>query len=188
MEKISQQEIEVIILRVGYFTGKNYALGLLPILLPRLKTHLVPWIENGKTTLPLINGADIGLAFRLSASVELKVSFNIVDIVGKNTPTVREVFNYLHEKYNYPLPHFSVSFRFAYAFARFVRWIYHVIPSDPLIVPAIVLLLEETYATNEKAGKLLGYHPEIHWKKSIDMQIEEMKVKQISNMKMNKEK
>lgn len=186
LEKISQQGMEIIILRVGYFTGKNYALGLLPILLPRLKTHLVPWIENGKTTLPLVDGRDIALAFKQSAITQLKKSYNTIDIVGKEIPTVKEVFSYLHDKYNYPLPKFSVSFKFAYGFARFMQLIHKIIPGDPLIVPAIVLLLEETNATNREAEEVLNYRPKIHWKESIDIQISEMNIKQTSKMKMNK--
>lgn len=186
LKEISKQGLEIIILRVGYFTGKNYALGLLPILLPRLKTHLVPWIENGKTTLPLVDGRDIGLAFKQSSITQLKESFNSIDIVGEEIPTIKEVFNYLHEKYNYPLPHFNVSFKFAYGFARFMQLIHKIIPGDPLIVPAVVLLLEETNATNRKAEKILNYKPKIHWKESIDIQMSEMKLKQTAKMKMNK--
>ena len=187
LKKISGKGMEIFVLRVGYFTGKNYALGLLPILLPRLKTHLVPWIKNGKSTLPLIDGKDIGQAFRLSSITQLKVGFNCIDIVGKDIPTVKEVFNYLHNKYKYPLPHFSVSYGFAYGFARFMRFIHKIIPGDPLIVPAVVLLLEETNATNKKAERILNYMPKVHWKESIDIQISEMNIKQNSKMKMNKE-
>jgi nucleoside-diphosphate-sugar epimerase len=186
LKEISQQGMEVIILRVGYFTGKNYALGLLPILLPRLKTHLVPWIENGNTSLPLIDGRDIGLAFKQATLIQMEESFISIDIVGKEIPTVKEVFKYLHEKYNYPLPHFTVSFKVAYIFARFMQLIHKIIPGDPLIVPAIVLLLEETNANNIEAEKILDYKPKIHWKESIDMQISEMSIKQTKKMKMNK--
>jgi nucleoside-diphosphate-sugar epimerase len=186
LKSVSGQGMDVVVLRVGYFTGKNYALGLLPILLPRLKTHLVPWIEQGKTTLPLIDGADIGLAFTLAATVPLKEHMNVVDIVGKEIPTVREVFDYLHEKHGYPLPHFSVSFGFAYVFARSMRALHKLLPFDPLIVPAVVLLLEETHAHNEKAQKLLGYRPLVDWRESIDVQIAQMLKQQITPMRMNK--
>ena len=186
LKEIAEQGMEIIILRVGYFTGKNYALGLLPILLPRLKTHLVPWINNGNTTLPLVDGRDIAQAFRQAATVSLESNYNVIDIVGKEIPHVKEVFNYLHEKYKYPLPHFSVPFGFAYAFARMMQLVHKIVPGDPLIVPAIVLLLEETNATNQKAKRILNYQAKIHWKESIDIQIAEMKRKQTSSMKMNK--
>jgi nucleoside-diphosphate-sugar epimerase len=186
LKEVSQHGMEVVILRVGYFTGKNYALGLLPILLPRLKTQLVPWIKKGKTTLPLVDGSDIGMAFKLAALTPLKEHFTVVDIVGKEIPTVREFFNYLHEQYNYPLPHFSVSFKFAYGFARCMQLLHKVIPDDPLIVPAIVLLLEETCATNAGATQLLNYHPKVHWKESVAVQIAEMSKRQQNKMTMNK--
>ena len=187
LEGVSKKGMmEVIILRVGYFTGKNYALGLLPILLPRLKTHLVPYIKRGSTTLPLIDGVDIGKAFALAATVPLKESLSVVDIVGKEVPTVKEVFSYLHEKHHYPLPHFSVPFGFAYVFARFMRALHTVLPTDPLIVPSIVLLLEETHANNDKAKELLGYEATVSWKESVDVQIAQMGVEQKTNMRMNK--
>ena len=180
-------KMEIVILRAGYFTGKNYALGLLPILLPRMKTHLVPYIENGNTTLPLIDGRDLGEAFVLASTASLKSRFNVTDVVGKEIPTVKEVFGYLHEKYGYPLPHFSVSFLIAYLFARFMRALYKVLPGDPLIVPSIVLLLEETHATNENAKALLGYKPEVDWRESVDLQIAQMQEEQKTNMRMNKQ-
>ena len=186
LESVKDQGMEVVILRVGYFTGKNYSLGLLPILLPRLKTHLVPWIKKGNTTLPLINGKDVGLAFKQSIISNLAESFSCIDIVGKEVPTMREVLVYLNKKYNYPLPHFSVSFGFAYFFARSMQLLHKIVPGDPLIVPAIVLLLEETNATNKKAEKALGFSPTVHWQESVDMQIAEMEIKQTHNMKMNK--
>ena len=38
--------VTMINLRLGLFAGERYALGLLPILLPRLKTRLVPWVAG----------------------------------------------------------------------------------------------------------------------------------------------
>ncbi len=186
LKEVSQQGMEVIVLRVGLFTGKNYSLGLLPILLPRLKTHLVPYVEKGTTSLPLIDGEDIAQAFKLASEVTLDKPYEVIDIVGKEIPTVKEVLNYLHTKHNYPLPHFSVPFGFAYLFARFMRWTDRFLPFDPLIVPSIVLLLEETNANNDKAEKLLGYRPRVDWRESIEIQIAQMKSEQKTNMRMNK--
>jgi len=186
LKESCNQGMEIIILHIGFFTGKNYSLGILPILLPRLKTHLVPWIKHGKTSLPLINGKDIGLAFRLAATVKLKESFYRIDIIGKEKPLLKDVLEYLHSTYNYPLPHFNVSFPFAYTFARLMQYIHKFIPGDPLLVPAIVLLLEESNVNNSKAGQILGYRPTVHWKDSIDIQLDEMNKKQTKAMKMNK--
>ena len=186
LKSIGNYDMEIVILRVGLFTGKNYALGILPILLPRLKTHLVPWIDGGLTSLPLIDGEDIGLAFSLASTKKLENNYYEIDIVGKEIPSVKEVFEYLHQKHDYPLPHFSVSFSLAYLFARFMRFIYKIIPQDPLIVPAIILLLEETHSNNNYAREVLRYKPKVHWKDSIDTQITQMQKEQKPNMKMNK--
>ena len=188
LKEKSGQGMEVVIVRAGIFTGENYGLGLLPILLPRLKTHLVPYIKKGSTSLPLLDGKDLAQGLALASTKKLENSLTIVDIVGKEIPTVKEVFEYLHQTYNYPLPHFSVPFNIAYLFARSVRFVHKFLPFEPLIVPSIVLLLEETNATNHKAKELLGYEAKISWQKSIDKQIAQMKTKQTKNMKMNKEK
>ena len=37
-----------VVMRLGLFAGQRYRLGLLPILLPRLRTHLVPWVAGGR--------------------------------------------------------------------------------------------------------------------------------------------
>ncbi len=186
LKESASKSMQVVILRIGLFTGKHYSLGILPILLPRLKTHLVPWIENGMTTLPLINGNDIAQAFQRASVKPLQEPFYVINIVGKEIPTVKEVFHYLHIKYRYPLPWYSVSFSMAYVVARLMRCVYKLMPFDPLIVPAIVLLLEETHADNEKAKEILGYDPMIDWRESIDIQIREMSVRQTKNMRMNR--
>ena len=59
---------QVVNLRLGIFAGQRYALGVLPILVPRLKTRLVPWVAGGKTSLPMIDGRDVGQAFALAAT------------------------------------------------------------------------------------------------------------------------
>jgi len=108
---------QVINLRLGIFAGQRYALGLLPILVPRLKTHLVPWVASGRTSLPITDGRDIGLAFALAATTEGIADYESFNIVGPETPTVRQVITFLHEEFNLPLPHFSVPFAIAYPFA-----------------------------------------------------------------------
>lgn len=179
-------KIQVVILRVGFFTGKNYSLGILPILLPRLKTRLVPWLEQGKTTVPLINGKDIAQAFYLAALRPLNEPFYTIDIVGNAVPNAKEVFGYLHAKYGYPLPLYSVSFGMAYRVAVWMQRLFSLTPYDPLLVPAVVLLLEETHANNDQAKALLGYAPVVDWRESIDIQIAEMQIRQRDNMRMNK--
>lgn len=171
-------------LRCGIFAGERYGLGLLPILMPRLKTHLVPWVAGGSTSMPLIDGTDIGQAFALAAlNPDLK-GFESFNIVGPEIPKVREVINFLHDEYGYPTPHFGVPFFTAYPFAWLMEKLDPFVPWDPLVTRSIVHLLEEVHVTNDQARQRLGYQPKVHWKIAIRKQIVEMGKKQRTNMKM----
>lgn len=171
-------------LRCGLFVGERYGLGLFPILLPRLKTHLVPWVAGGSSSMPLIDGADIGQAFALAAlNPDLK-GYESFNIVGPEIPSTRGVITFLHDEFGYPLPHFGVPFFAAYPFAWLMEKIDPFVPWEPLITRSIIHLLEEVHVTNDKAIKLLGYQPKVHWKNAIRKQIAEMKVKQKTGMKM----
>lgn len=171
-------------LRLGIFAGRRYALGILPLLLPRLKTHLVPWVNGGRTTLPFIDGEDIGQAFSLAAVAPSLKTYEGFNIVGPEKPTVRQVIEFLHAEYGYPLPHFGVPFPAAYAFAWLMEAIDPLVPWEPLITRSIVHLLEETAATNTKAEKLLGYQPRHFWQEAVRKQVTEMQVNQTVPMKM----
>lgn len=173
-------------LRLGIFSGQRYALGLLPILVPRLKTHLVPWVAGGRTSLPLIDGRDIGQAFALAATADNLGSYEGFNIVGPDVPRVREVIAFLHDEYGLPLPHFSVPFPGAYAFAWLMEQIDPVVPWEPLVTRSIIHLMEETSVNNDKAASMLGYQPVHNWRDSIRVQMQEMKMRQIQPMPMAK--
>ncbi len=177
----------VVNLRLGLFVGEHYGLGLLPILLPRLQTRLVPWVEKGKTRLPLADGRDYGQAMGLAALKDGLDSFQSFNIVGKELPRVREVILFLHEEFGYPKPRFSVPFRLAYPFARLMEKLDPLLPWEPLIVRSIVHLLEETGANNERATAILGYQPHYDWRDAIRLQIAEMQRRQTRPMKMAQE-
>ncbi|MBI5040727.1 MAG: NAD-dependent epimerase/dehydratase family protein [Gammaproteobacteria bacterium] len=171
-------------LRCGLFAGERYGLGLLPILLPRLKTHLVPWIEGGRTGMPIIDGSDIGEAFRCACLAEGLRGYESFNITGPQVPQVREVIAYLHEEYGYPKPHFSVPFPVGYAFARSMELLDAVVPWEPLVVRTIIHLLEETHANNDAATARLGYMPRVDWRTAIRKQIGEMGWRQHGRMSM----
>ncbi len=174
----------VVNLRLGLFAGEHYALGLLPILLPRLKTHLVPWVAGGKTEMPIIDGQDIAQAVTLSAFADDLSAYNSYNIVGPEIPSVREVISFIAKEYHMPKPHFSVPFPIAYGFAWCMEQLDKVVPWEPLIVRSIIHLLENTGANNTHAEADLGYKPEVHWQQAIRSQVEEMKWRQKSPMKM----
>jgi nucleoside-diphosphate-sugar epimerase len=174
MRSLAARGTSMVVLRLGHFVGERYGLGMLPILLPRLRTHLVPWVGKGRTAIPLTAGRDVGRAMALAATAEGLHGYWTIDAVGKEIPTAREVFRFLREAYGYPLPHFGVSFPMAYAFARLMEGVSRITPWDPFITRSVVLLLEETAANNERARRLLGYEPRAHWKDAIRAQLAEM--------------
>lgn len=184
MRKLAARGTSMVALRLGHFVGEHYGLGMLPLLLPRLRSHLVPWVAKGRTTMPLISGRDVGRAMALAAVSERVQGFAAIDVVGKELPTGREVFRFLKEAYGYPLPHFGVSFGMAYGFARFMEAVSKLTPWDPFIARSIVLLLEETAPDNDMARRLLGYEPQVHWKDAIRAQLAEMQRDRIAGLRM----
>jgi len=187
MKRRSDEGCQMINLRLGLFVGERYGLGLLPILLPRLKTHLVPWVKSGHTSMPLIDGRDIGLAFTLASLKPELNNYESFNIVGPSVPTAREVITFIHNNYAYPKPHFNVPFFIAYPFAHLMEWLDSLVPWEPLIVRTIVHLLENTDVDNQKAFDLLGYQPEIHWQQSVRLQIDTMQAIDAPPMKMVKQ-
>ena len=178
--------MSMVTLRLGLFAGERYGLGLLPILLPRLQTRLVPWIAGGKTGLPIISGKDIGQAAVRAAVAPGLASYEAFNIVGPEVPSAREVINYISDNFGYPKPLFSVPFPAAYSFAWLMEKLDKVVPWEPLVTRSIVHLLEETHATNDKARERLGYVPEIHWKEAVHSQIEAMRRNEFKGMKLHR--
>ncbi|MGB5397977.1 MAG: NAD(P)-dependent oxidoreductase [Gammaproteobacteria bacterium] len=186
MRENAHRGMAMVNLRCGLFAGERYALGLLPILLPRLKTRLVPWVKAGNTGLPIIDGRDIGQAVVRAALAPLEMAYSAVNIVGPEVPTAREVVNYICDNYQYPKPLFSVPFALAYSFAWLMEILDRLVPWEPLVTRSIIHLLEETHANNVQAHALIGYSAEIHWKEAIDRQLQAMKKNQFKAMKMHR--
>ena len=178
--------MSMVSLRLGLFAGERYALGLLPILLPRLQTRLVPWVAGGKTGMPIISGKDIGQAVVRAAVAPGLASYEAFNIVGPEVPSTREVIEYICDTFDYPKPLFSVPFPVAYVFAWLMEKLDKVVAWEPLVTRSIIHLLEETHADNEKAHERLGYTPEIHWKQAVHSQIEAMRRDQFKGMKMHR--
>ena len=184
LRKAANAKFQVLNLRLGIFAGRRYALGVLPILAPRLKTHLVPWVAGGRTHLPITDGRDIGQAFACAVRAEGLPSYEGFNIVGPVVPTVREVIAYLHEAFQLPMPHFSVPFAMAYPFAWLMEKLDPIVPWEPLVTRSIIHLMEETGADNTKAERLLGYRPTHHWRETIRTQMQEMAIRQTRSMPM----
>lgn len=188
LQNTASEIFEVINLRCGLFTGEHYSLGLLPILLPRLKTHLVPLVQGGQTPMPLLDGKDLAQAFIKAAFIsKLPSVYENITILGPTVPNVKEVLQWIHNEFHYPFPHFSVPFWVAYPFGFLMEFLDLFMSFEPLVTRSIVLLLENTEATNDKAQQFLGYQPCISWQQSARVQIELIHQSQTQPMKMSKE-
>lgn len=184
LRSVASQSFQAVNLRLGIFAGRRYALGLLPILVPRLNTHLVPWVARGSTSLPIIDGRDIGQAYSLAATAALSQHYESFNIIGTDVPTVREVITFLHDEYGLPLPHFGVPFSIAYVFAWLMEKLDPVSPWEPLVTRSIIHLMEEVHANNGKATRLLGYQPQHRWQETVRLQMSEMNAHQNESMSM----
>lgn len=187
LRNMASENFHVINLRCGHFIGEYYGIGLLPILLPRLNTHLVPWIDHGLTRIPLIADNDIAQAFmRAALTTEYMDSFESFDILGYDTPMFKEVLEFIHDEFGYPLPHFNVSFSIAHKVGYLMELLDPIMPFDPLVTRSIVHLLKETGTTFDKAKAILGYQPAMNWKDAVRRQIKSMDLYQSVPMKMVK--
>jgi len=175
MRRLSGSTTTMISLRCGHFAGARYNLGLLSLLIPRLKTHLVPWVAGGKARVPLVDGRDIANAFVLAATTEGLQGFECFNICGPSFPSMREVLDFLHTEINVPLPHFAVPRRAAYVFAWLMEKLNPLLPGDPFLTRSIVYLGEDWYAPSTLAQERLDYEPKIHWKEAIRRQLNDMK-------------
>lgn len=174
MRKRSRAGTAMLALRCGHFVGERCNLGLLSLLLPRLKTHMVPWVAGGRARVPFVAGSDVAEAFRLAARAYDLKGFQSFNICGPSFPTMREVVNFLHEEAGSPRPHFGVPLKGAYAFGWLMETLNPLLPGDPFLTRAIVYLGEDWYAPGNLAASRLGYVPKVHWKEAVRQQLADM--------------
>lgn len=161
-------------LRCGHFAGARYNLGFLSLLVPRLRTHLVPWVAGGKGRVPLVDGRDLGNAYALAATAEGLEGFESFNICGPAFPSVRDVIDFLHWEIDIPRPHFGVPLWAGYAFGWLMEKLDAVLPGDPFLTRAIVYLGEDWYAPSDLAKQRLGYEPQFDWKDALRRQLQDM--------------
>lgn len=186
LRELASSNCQMINMRLGLFAGQRYSLGLLPVLLPRLKTHLVPWVKYGKTAMPIVDGQDIGDAFALASLVSGLSNYEAFNIVGPETPLVHDVIDFIQQQYDYPKPHFNVSFPVAHLFATLMEKLDPVVPWEPLVTRSIIHLLKDTCANNQRATERLGYQPKINWKTSVKTQVDLILKRNEPPMKLTK--
>ena len=178
MQSNAQLGMQMISLRLGHFVGAGNTLGLVPALLPRLKTYLVPWLAGGKSHLPLVADSDMARAFVAAALAQDLPNYESFNICGASFPTTREVVDYIAEKTGAPRPLFSVPYSVGYLFAWLTEKCFPVLPGKaPFLTRSIVHLAENWPCETEHAKNKLGYYPQKDWKIAMDEALNDLKVK-----------
>lgn len=165
----------MVVLRLGTFVGRGNRLGLLPALVPRMKTHLVPWLAGGRKRMALLADTDLGQAFALAAVAEHLKNYESFNICSAEFPTMREVLQLIAQETGAPLPHFSVPYPLGYVFGGLMERLNPVLPGSPFLTRSIVHLSEEWLAPNHYAKAKLGYVPRKDWRIAVREQLAELK-------------
>lgn len=172
----SNRGTQMVTLRLGMFIGAGNRLGILPALVPRLRTCLVPWLAGGRKRQPLVADSDLGAAFALAATAEGLNDYESFNICGKEFPTLREVVEFIAAETGFPKPLYSVPYPAGYAFGWLMETLKPVMPgSSPFLTRSIVHLCEDWYCPNDYAYQKLGYTPKKDWRIAIREHVADLK-------------
>lgn len=168
MRANSHRGTQMVTLRLGHFIGAGNRLGLVPALVPRLKTYLVPWLAGGKKRLPLVAGSDLGNAFVLAALADNLDDYESFNICGAEFPTLREVVEHIASLAGCPTPLYSVPYPAGYLFGWLMEMLKPVLPgSSPFLTRSIVHLCENWVCATDYARHKLGYSPTQDWRIAV---------------------
>ncbi len=176
MRDNSSHGTQMITMRLGHFVGAGNRLGMLPAIVPRLKTFLVPWLGGGKKHVPLVADSDLGEAFALAALAGNLDDYESFNICGAEFPTLREVITYVAKQGGVPKPLYSVPYPAGYAFGWLMESLEPILPgSSPFLTRSIVRLCENWVCPNDYAQKKLGYMPKKDWRVAVDEHLADLK-------------
>lgn len=176
MRNNSCRGTRMVTMRLGHFVGAGNRLGMLPAIVPRLKTFLVPWLGGGRKHLPLVADTDLGCAFALAATAENLNDYESFNICGRDFPTLREVVSYIAQQAGVPKPVYGVPYRAGYMFGWLMEALNPVLPgSSPFLTRSIVHLCEDWICSIGYAEQKLGYVPQKDWQVAVDEHLADLK-------------
>lgn len=174
MRRLAGQGTQMITMRLGHFVGRGNTTGLLPMLVPRLQTHMVPWLAGGGMMMPLVTGPDMGRAYALAATAADLGDFESFNICGPEYPTMREFFGFVASETGLPRPHYSVSYPAAYAFGWLMEKLNRVLPGEPFLMRSIVFVSENWNASQDYAKQRLGFVATEDWRAAVREQLQQL--------------
>ena len=176
MQANSARGTQMVTMRLGHFIGTGNRLGMLPALVPRLKTYLVPWLAGGRKRLPLVADTDLGASFALATIAEGLNDYESFNICGAEFPTLREVVGFIAAETGFPKPLYSVSYPAGYAFGWLMETLKPILPgSSPFLTRSIVHLCENWVCPNDYARKKLNYVPRKDWRTAVREHLADLK-------------
>jgi nucleoside-diphosphate-sugar epimerase len=176
MRDNSRRGMQMVTLRLGHFIGAGNRLGILPALVPRLKTFLVPWLGRGRKHLPLVADSDLGRAFALAAVAKGLGDYESFNICGQDFPVLREVVTRLARRAGVPEPLYSVPYPAGYAFGWLMEMLGPVLPgSSPFLTRSIVHLCEDWICPSDYAREKLGYVAQKSWQQALDEHLADLR-------------
>mgnify|MGYP001814967147 FL=1 len=178
MQANARRGMQMINLRLGHFVGAGNTLGLVPALVPRLKTWLVPWLAGGNSRMPLVTDSDLGEAYVKACLAQSLDDYESFNICGSEFPRTREVIRYVADKTGAPAPLFSVPYPAGYAFAFVTEKLFPILPGKaPFLTRSIVHLSEDWLCRTEYARNKLDYKPQKDWRCALDEALDELKAR-----------
>jgi nucleoside-diphosphate-sugar epimerase len=172
----STRGTQMVTMRLGNFIGKGNRLGMLPALVPRLKTYLVPWLAGGRKRMPLVADTDLGASFVLATIADGLNDYESFNICGAEFPTLREVVQFIAAEAGVPKPLYSVPYPAGYAFGWLMETLKPVMPgSSPFLTRSIVHLCENWVCPNDYARRKLGYSPKKDWRTAVREHLADLK-------------
>jgi len=176
MKQRSVEGTQMVNMRLGHFVGAGNVRGIVPALIPRLRTGMVPWLRGGKARLALVAGEDMGEAFALAATAPQLQAYESFNICGSEFPTARETISFIAERARTPKPWFSVPFALGYAFGWIMEKLGRLMPSgSPFLTRSIVRVSEDWFCPTGYAEAKLGYRPQRNWRDAVSESIEELR-------------
>lgn len=159
---------QMITLRLGHFVGAGNRIGLVPALVPRLRTRTVPWLARGRARMPLVTADDLGQAFARAVGAELPGPYDSFAICGPEFPTAREVISFLATEAGVPRPRYSVPYPAARALAATLELLHPITPgSAPFLTRSLVYLARDWWCPDQRATEVLGYRPTGDWRSGV---------------------
>jgi nucleoside-diphosphate-sugar epimerase len=176
MRRNCNRGTQMVAMRLGHFVGVGNRLGLVPALLPRLRTRLVPWLNGGRSRLPLVADTDLGESFAAAATCPGLHNYESFNICGSDFPSTRSVLELIAAEVRLPAPRYSVPYAAGYAFAWLMEKLHPILPgSSPFLTRSIVYLAEDWPCSTSYATRKLGYVPRKDWRIAVRESLLELK-------------